>query len=183
MTTGKYPLGILKFSKDAIDKMKKLSEETKIIERGASICYDISKDNHILEIEDICKGDKCSIRQPLVCNNKNKLPIGFFHTHPNSTEPDPSCADMLSLGISRIMCIGTPNKKLACFAINPEYDNRDIVIERQVLDICKEQSDQYKKGEEEYSERLKIWKNLIPFTEAIQKRFTIKFNPEDYMVN
>lgn len=182
MTTDKYPLGTPKFSRDAIDKMKKLSEETKIIERGANICYGPSKDNRIMEIEKPCKGDKCSIRQPFECNNKNEFPIGFFHTHPSSTEPNLSCADMISLRLNRIMCVGTPNKKLACFVINPEYSTSDIIIEQQVLDICYKQGEQLKKAEGEYLERLKIWKNLRPFTEAIQKRFTIKFNPEDYMV-
>ncbi len=179
------PLGLWKFSKNAIDSMKAIAIKTKKIERGANICYTKGTNDFLLDLDKECTGtssDICSINK---CKDKNKKHIGFYHTHLGHKEPNMSCGDMLNLKNNMIMCIGTQNEAITCFIKNPKLNEEEEQIIRKQLIICdKNQNilqnpDFTPKSDKEYERLLKISEELIPLTRELQRKYTLKFKPEE----
>lgn len=117
-------MGNWRFSKDVINKMSKITDKTKIIERGGVLCGSIEgirKKKPIIDIISECEGTKCSIQLDSMkeCMERKSVPKGTFHTHPGIVEALPSAGDLGFISArADILCIGTPKAKedrIICF--------------------------------------------------------------------
>lgn len=102
-----------RFSKDSIDDMNKITDKTKIIERGGVLCG--NKEDKKINVISECKGDRCSVEtgSSEECTKRNLTPLGNFHTHPGNIEKTlPSISDLgFQSKYGALMCIGAPKAK------------------------------------------------------------------------
>ncbi len=148
-----------RFSKYAINKMNRITDKTKIIERGGVLCG--NQETKRINLISACKGDRCSLETGSwkECTKRNFLPMGNFHTHPgNILKTQPSIGDLGYLAThGALMCIGAPKAK----------EDRIICIKNKQL---KKEDELYrnKKLEDMYILEMKI-KNL-PFSATKKER-------------
>lgn len=127
-----YKLGSYILPEEIVERMKKLTERSKEIQKeiGFNLCASkrVAINNDIMISTGMtCVGEKgclSTIRKHTQECPSDKIDIGGFHTHPNRDLANMSYADAFGAYINGIECVGA-NKEINCFIRKNYFADED----------------------------------------------------------